>query len=68
MLDIGHKRMGYITGNELVHHRRYETCPQAIVEITEYSDIFYNRQRRHSRLGNLSPAAFTQQFYRRGCK
>ena len=49
--------------NELVHHRRYETRAQAIVEITEYIDIFYNRQRRHSRLGNLSPAAFTQQFY-----
>jgi transposase InsO family protein len=50
--------------NELVHHRRYETRVQAIVEITEYIDIFYNRQRRHSRLGNLSPAAFTQRFYR----
>ena len=50
--------------NELVHHRRYETRAQAIAEITEYIDVFYNRQRRHSRLGNLSPAAFTQQFYR----
>ena len=50
--------------NELVHHRRYETRAQAIVEISEYIEIFYNRQRRHSRLGNLSPAAFTQQFYR----
>ena len=51
--------------NELVHHRRYETREQARREITEYIEIFYNRQRRHSRLGNLSPAAFTQQFYRR---
>lgn len=50
--------------NELVHHRRYETRAQAKREITEYIEIFYNRQRRHSRLGNLSPAAFTQQFYR----
>lgn len=50
--------------NELVHHRRYDTRAQAIAEITEYIDIFYNRQRRHSRLGNLSPAAFTQKFYR----
>jgi len=50
--------------NELVHHRRYETRAQAKREIAEYIDIFYNRQRRHSRLGNLSPAAFTQQFYR----
>jgi transposase InsO family protein len=50
--------------NELVHHRRYETRAQATAEITEYIEIFYNRQRRHSRLGNLSPAAFTQKFYR----
>ena len=49
--------------NELVHHRRYETREQATREITEYIEIFDNRQRRHSRLGNLSPAAFTQRFY-----
>jgi transposase InsO family protein len=50
--------------NELVHHRRYETREQAMREISESIEIFYNRQRRHSRLGNLSPAAFAQQFYR----
>lgn len=50
--------------NELVHPQRYETREHARREITEYIEIFYNRQRRHSRLGNLSPAAFTQQFYR----
>ncbi len=50
--------------NELVHHRRYATREQARSEITEYIEIFYNRQRRHSRLGNLSPAAFAQQCSR----
>jgi len=50
--------------NELVHHRRYETRAQAMAEITEYIEIFYNRQRRQSRLGYLSPAAFAQEFYR----
>jgi putative transposase len=35
--------------NELVHHRRYESREQARREITEYIEIFYNRQRRHSR-------------------
>jgi transposase InsO family protein len=50
--------------NELVHHQRYETREQAQREITEYIEIFYNRQRRHSRLGNLSPAAFAQQWAR----
>ena len=47
--------------NELVHHRRYATRAAAQAEITEYIEIFYNRQRRHSKLGNLSPAVFAQQ-------
>ena len=50
--------------NELVHHRRYETREQARCEITEYIELFYNRQQRHSRLGNCSPAAFAQQWAR----
>jgi len=50
--------------NELVHHRRYETREQARREITEYIELFYNRQRRHSRLGNCSPAVFAQQWAR----
>jgi transposase InsO family protein len=50
--------------NELVPHRRDETREQARREISEYIEIFYNRQRRHSRLGNRSPAAFAQQWAR----
>jgi putative transposase len=50
--------------NELVHHRRYATREQARREISEYIEMFYNRQRRHSRLGNCSPAAFAQQWAR----
>jgi len=49
---------------ELVHHRRYRTRSEAEREITEYIDLFYNRQRRQARLGYLSPAAYTQQFTR----
>lgn len=49
---------------ELVHHRRYRTCAEAEREITEYIDLFYNRQRRQARLDYLSPAAYTQQFMR----
>ena len=45
--------------NELVHHRKFETRQQAIEEITEYLEIFYNGQRKQERLGYLSPAAFT---------
>lgn len=49
--------------NELIYHQRYATREQAIREITEYIEIFYNRQRRQKRLGYLSPAAYEQQFY-----
>lgn len=49
--------------NELVHHRHYATRDHAIAEITEYIEIFYNRQRRQARLGYLSPAAFARQFH-----
>ena len=51
--------------SELVHHRRYKTRQEAIKEITEYIEIFYNRQRRQAKLGFLSPAAFEQQFFER---
>ena len=49
--------------NELVHHRRFTTREQATREITEYIEIFYNRIRKQARLGYLSPAAFSQQYY-----
>jgi len=51
--------------NELVHHSRYKTREQAIREITEHIEVFYNRQRRQERLGYLSPAAYERQFYAR---
>ena len=49
---------------ELVHHRHYTTRQQAMRDITEYIEIFYNRQRRQKRLGYLSPAAYEQEYYR----
>lgn len=49
--------------NELVHHRRFATRAQAIAEITEWIEVFYNRQRRHSAIGYLPPAVFARQFY-----
>ncbi len=49
--------------NELIHHSRYRTREEAIKQITEYIEIFYNRQRRQKRLGYLSPAAYERQFH-----
>jgi putative transposase len=52
-----------IIKQELVHHRHYHTRWEAMVEITEYIEIFYNRQRLQAGLGYLSPAAFIQKYY-----
>lgn len=48
--------------NELIHHQRYSTRADAQAAIKEYIEIFYNRQRRHSRLGYVSPARFAENF------
>jgi putative transposase len=48
---------------ELVFHRQYENRREAVHDITEYIELFYNRQRRQKRLGYLSPAAFERRFY-----
>lgn len=48
--------------NELTHHQHYETRAHAKAAVQEYIEIFYNRQRRHSRLGYLSPAVFAETF------
>jgi putative transposase len=50
--------------NELLHHQRYETRANAEAAITEYIEIFYNRQRRHSRLGFVPPAIFADRWSR----
>ena len=48
---------------EMVHHRHYGSRREAVQDITEYIEIFYNRQRRQARLGFLSPVAFEQRYY-----
>jgi len=48
---------------ELIHHLRFATREQAKREITEYIEIFYNRIRKQARLGHLSPASFSQQYF-----
>ena len=51
--------------NELVHHHHYKTKEGAIREITEYIEVFYNRERRQKRLGYLSPVAYGRKYYAR---
>jgi len=49
--------------SELVHHRKYKTRQEAIQEITEYIEVFYNRQRKQAQLGYLSPVVYEKLFY-----
>lgn len=43
---------------EHVHFEQFKTRQQAQNSIFEYIEVFYNRNRRHSTLGYLSPLAF----------
>ena len=43
---------------ELVHHQTYRTREEARTDIFFYLEGFYNRRRRHSALGYLSPVDY----------
>ena len=45
---------------ELVYRRRYKTRWQARQSIFQYIETFYNRIRKHSTLGNMSPIQFKE--------
>ena len=49
---------------ELLYRQRWPTRQQARTAIFEYIEAFYNRQRRHSTLGYLSPAEFEVRYHR----
>jgi putative transposase len=51
--------------NELIYHRRSATREEAIREIREYIEVFYNRIRRQKRLGYISPVAYLRNYYAR---
>lgn len=48
---------------EWVHHRAYNSREEAKADVFFYIEAFYNRRRRHSSLGYLSPEAY-EQLYR----
>jgi len=45
---------------EWVYFEKYETKEQASLSIFEYIELFYNWQRFHSSIGNMSPARYEQ--------
>ncbi len=47
-----------ILKRERVNRRRYRTRAEARADVFDYIEVFYNRNRRHSHLGGVSPEAF----------
>ena len=43
---------------ELIHRRSWPTRAELRTEVFDYIEVFYNRERRHSTLGQLSPARY----------
>jgi len=46
---------------ERVYHRRYRTRAEARADLFQYIEVWYNRKRRHSSLGYLSPVDYETQ-------
>jgi len=47
---------------EHVYFEHYNTREEAKLSIFEYIEVFYNRQRRHSTLGYVSPMVYEMQW------
>ena len=43
---------------ERVHRKEYRTRDEAKADVFDYIERFYNPYRRHSTIGNVSPAEF----------
>jgi putative transposase len=37
---------------------RFDSCSEAKRELFDYIEVFYNQRRRHSTIGQISPAAY----------
>jgi transposase InsO family protein len=47
---------------ELIYNQQYRSKNELKSSIFEYIEIFYNRQRRHSSLGYVSPVNYEQKL------
>lgn len=48
--------------SERVNYRRYETRQQAIADIVDYIEPFYNQKRKHYKLGNIPPVQYQKEL------
>lgn len=49
-----------IIKSEMIYHNRFRSKAHARLEVFEFIEIWYNRKRRHSSLGYLTPLEFEQ--------
>ena len=45
---------------------RFDSCGDAKMALFDYIEVFYNQRRRHSTLGQISPAAFERRAFEEG--
>lgn len=48
---------------ESLHHYQFKTRNSAKQVVFDYIEVFYNRVRRHAKIGNQIPTNFAKQFY-----
>jgi transposase InsO family protein len=53
---------------ELVYQRVFRSVADAREQLFEYIELYYNRRRRHSSLGYVSPLQFEEEYYRNNSK
>ena len=51
--------------NELIYLHRFKTRDEAKQAIFDYIEVYYNRQRRHSSLGYMTPWEFKCQYWQK---
>ena len=45
---------------------RFDTCGEAKMALFDYIEVFYNQRRRHSTIGQISPAAYERRALSEG--
>ena len=53
---------------ECVYRHRFATRQEARTAVFQYIEVWYNRKRRHSALGYLSPEAFERHYQQEQCQ
>lgn len=45
---------------------RFDSCGEAKMELFDFIEVFYNQRRRHSTIGQISPAAYERRAHEEG--